>query len=63
MASHEMAIDPRKVSQFNEDGSLATGQVSLDYACRHCHGTLLSDTELQSAASNYHAIPAVESTP
>jgi predicted CXXCH cytochrome family protein len=63
MASHVMAIDPRKVSQFNEDGSLATGQVSLDYACRHCHGTLLSDTELQSAASNYHAIPAAEPIP
>jgi predicted CXXCH cytochrome family protein len=63
MATHVVAIDPRKVSQFNEDGSLATGQVSLDYACRHCHGTLKSAVELQSAADGYHAIPALGTTP
>jgi predicted CXXCH cytochrome family protein len=54
--THVMAIDPRKISQFNEDGSLATGQISLDYACRHCHGATKSDAELMTAASGYHDI-------
>ncbi len=57
MRTHVVAIDPRKISQFNEDGSLATGQISLDYACRHCHGTTKSDAELLTAASGYHANP------
>jgi predicted CXXCH cytochrome family protein len=63
MATHVMAIDPRKVNQFNEDGSLATGQISLDYACRHCHGTLLSGAELQAIANGYHTIPEIPTTP
>jgi hypothetical protein len=63
MVTHVMAIDPLKVSQFNTDGSLATGQISLDYACRHCHGTTLSDAQLISAASGYHDLPAALGNP
>lgn len=61
--THVVAIDPRKISQFNEDGSLATGQISLDYACRHCHGLTKSDAELLAAASGYHQIPATPEIP
>lgn len=61
--SHVMAIDPRQIHQYNEDGSLATGQISLDYACRHCHGTTKSDSELLAGASGYHAQPATQPAP
>jgi len=61
--THVVAIDPRQISQFNEDGSLASGQISLDYACRHCHGTTKSDAELLTAASAYHQIPATSQIP
>jgi hypothetical protein len=57
MRTHVMAIDPRQINQFNEDGSLATGQISLDYACRHCHGSTKTDAELLTAASGYHNVP------
>ncbi len=63
MATHVEAIDPRKISQFNQDGSLATGQISLDYACKHCHGATKTDDVLLNAASNYHAIPVSTPTP
>ncbi len=63
MRTHVMAIDPRKISQFNADGSLATGQISLDYACRHCHGSTLTDDQLLSAAGGYHDIPASAISP
>jgi predicted CXXCH cytochrome family protein len=54
MPTHVVAIDPQVISQFNTDGSLASGQISLDFACRHCHGSTKTDAELISAASNYH---------
>lgn len=63
MRTHVVAIDPRKISQINEDGSLATAQISLDFACRHCHGSTKSDAELQTAAAGYHAIPTTPQTP
>lgn len=56
--THLMAIDPYQVGQFNEDGSVALSQISLDFACRHCHvnGTAMekTDDELINAAVNYH---------
>jgi predicted CXXCH cytochrome family protein len=61
--SHVMAIDPRLVNQFKEDGSLASGQISLDYACKHCHGATKSDAELLAAASGYHDLPAAVPAP
>jgi predicted CXXCH cytochrome family protein len=63
MRTHVVAIDPRAMNQFNEDGTLATGQISLDYACRHCHGTTKSDAELLVAASGYHEIPVPQQVP
>jgi hypothetical protein len=63
LPTHVVAIDPRKINQFNADGSLATGQISLDYACRHCHGLTLTDAELTAAASGYHDIPTTLPTP
>jgi hypothetical protein len=56
MRTHVMAIDSHQINQFNEDGSLATGQISLDFACRHCHGSTKTDSELLVAASGYHNI-------
>jgi len=56
--THRMAIDPSQVHQFNADGSLATMQISLDFACRHCHVegmvTPKTDQELIQAATGYH---------
>ncbi len=63
MTSHVVAIDASKISQFNADGSLATGQISLDFACRHCHGSTKTDAELLNGASDYHAIPVISPTP
>ena len=63
MHTHVVAIDPRLISQFNADGALASGQISLDYACRRCHGATKSDAELLNAASGYHAIPSTLPTP
>jgi hypothetical protein len=63
--THVMAIDPNQVGQFNADGSLALSQISLDFACRHCHqpNTSLAktDEELKAAANGYHTQP-VETT-
>ena len=59
--THRMAIDPTQVHQFNSDGSLATMQISLDFACRHCHVsgqvTPKTDQELIQAATGYHTKP------
>ncbi len=63
MRTHVVVIDPRLSSQFNEDGSLASGQIGLDYACRHCHSKTKTDEELLSAAVNYHAAPEIQPIP
>ena len=63
MRTHVVAIDSLNVNQFNEDGSLASGQISLDYACRRCHGSTKTDAELLMAASGYHKGPANISIP
>lgn len=59
--THLMAIDPDQVGQFNEDGSAALSQISLDFACRHCHipdsALEKSDEELVEMATGYHAGP------
>ena len=61
VATHRMAIDPNQVHQYNADGSLATIQIALDTACRHCHTegklTPLTDAELIQAANGYHSQP------
>jgi hypothetical protein len=62
--THLMAIDPFQVGQFTEDGTVALSQLSLDYACRHCHvpagdgfASPKTDEELIEAAVNFHLPP------
>ncbi|UCC52855.1 MAG: hypothetical protein JSV68_02595, partial [Anaerolineaceae bacterium] len=65
LRTHLMAIDPQQVGQFNEEGTVALSQLSLDFACRSCHspnGTALdkSDEELIDMATDYHSLPVLE---
>ena len=60
--THLMAIDPDQVGQFSEDGSEALSQISLDFACRHCHveggsASEKTDDELIERATGYHDKP------
>lgn len=60
--THLMAIDPDQIGQFSEDGSTALSQLSLDFACRHCHveggsATAKTDDELRDRADGYHDEP------
>ncbi len=60
--AHLWAIDPTAVSQFNEDGSEAISQISLDFACKSCHreggtASVRTDAELQEEALGYHDRP------
>ncbi len=57
--AHIMAIDPLQVGQFSEDGTVSLSQISLDFACRHCHvdgglASVKTDEELLGAAFGYH---------
>ncbi len=57
-----MAIDPAQIGQFSEDGSTALSQLSLDFACRHCHNEdgnarAKTDEELSDMATGYHTPP------
>ncbi len=57
--THLMAISPDQIEMFNEDGSLALSQLSLNYACRSCHSPgggagELTDEELRAGAEGYH---------
>jgi hypothetical protein len=65
--THMMAIDPNQVGQFSEDGTTALSQISLDFACRHCHveGRVQpkTDEELISAATGYHTPPSSTPSP
>ena len=60
--THLMAIDPNQIGQFSEDGKTVLSQISLDFACRHCHlpntGLAKTDQELIQAATDYHSTPA-----
>jgi DNA-directed RNA polymerase subunit M/transcription elongation factor TFIIS len=63
--THVMAIDPFQIGQFNEDGTVALSQISLDFACRHCHNpngfaNPKTDEELINAASGYHSVTTSE---
>ncbi len=62
LRTHLMAIDPFQIGQFTEDGSEALSQLSLDFACRHCHNpdgiaSEKTDEELIGAADGYHDKP------
>jgi hypothetical protein len=56
--THMMAINPYQINQFSEDGTQALSEISLDYACRHCHlpssSIEMSDETLINAAVGYH---------
>jgi hypothetical protein len=64
--THVVSINPTQIEQFNEDGTLASTQLSLNYACRHCHGSGLgsekSDEELIQTAIGYHGSIFIEPT-
>jgi hypothetical protein len=60
--THLMAIDPEQIGQFTEDGTEALSQISLDFACRHCHvaggaASAKTDEELIEKALGYHDRP------
>ena len=61
LRTHVMAIDPFQIGQFSADGSISLPQISLDFACRHCHvngtGTEKPDEVLIQAADGYHNPP------
>jgi predicted CXXCH cytochrome family protein len=61
--THVVAIDSTQINQFDDEGRLASGQISLDYACRHCHGATKSDAELLAGASGYHDMLATQPSP
>lgn len=59
--THLMAIDVDQMGQFDADGKVALSQVSLDFACKHCHtpdsDLALSDNILRNTATGYHNRP------
>ncbi|MCA9916568.1 MAG: NapC/NirT family cytochrome c [Anaerolineales bacterium] len=62
--THVMAINPTQLDQFNEDGTLATTRISLNFSCRGCHNPdgrapEASDEQLLGLALGYHTPPAV----
>ena len=61
LRTHLMAIDVDQVGQFNPDGDVSLSQLSLDFACKHCHipGERFekTDEELREAATGYHDRP------
>jgi len=61
--THLMAIDSTQINTFDEGGALVSGQIGLDFACRHCHvpetGFAKSDQELFDMAAEMH-VPIVE---
>jgi predicted CXXCH cytochrome family protein len=72
--THLMAIDPQQVGQFVEveEETVALSQLSLDFACRHCHNEngaakVKTDEELIEMATGYHTpplqLPVVEEPP
>jgi predicted CXXCH cytochrome family protein len=66
MRTHQVAINANQIATFNEDSALVSGQIGLDFACKHCHlpgtGFGKSDEELIGMASGIHE-PAVTPTP
>jgi len=77
LRTHRMVIDPSQIEQFTtvvaEDGTetqVANPEISLNFACRHCHlpDTIMAmdDQTLINAAYNYHeksAEPPILPTP
>lgn len=60
--THLFAIDPAADAQFSEDGGSAISQITLDWACKSCHGpegfaNEYSDAEFLDEATDYHQEP------
>jgi hypothetical protein len=68
LVTHQVSINPELIDQFVEtdEGLAAQPQLSLNFACRDCHGEaagigpVLTDEELQEAARDYHSPAAAE---
>jgi predicted CXXCH cytochrome family protein len=63
--THLMAIDATQIDTFDEEGNLVSGQVGLDFACKHCHipgsGFEKADEALIDMAEGIHIpLPPVE---
>lgn len=61
--THLMAIDASQIDTFDEEGNLVSGQIGLDFACKHCHipgtGFEFSDEEMINMADGIHnLVPA-----
>jgi cytochrome c5 len=61
--SHQFSINPDPdASQFNDDGSLSSPYITLNYACKQCHnGERAADRDLETLsemADGYHTHPA-----
>lgn len=60
MPTHLFAINPFLTSQFSDDGLTSQPQISLDFACKHCHGggfaSVKEDDLLKSTATGYHEL-------
>jgi mono/diheme cytochrome c family protein len=57
--THFFVIDPEADEQFSEDGKTAISQITLDWACKSCHGaegsySQRTDEELYEEAKGYH---------
>ncbi len=61
LSSHVFSINPNpNAAQFSADGEYAMPYITLDYACKHCHGPLATEKDmdmLATAARGYHTPP------
>jgi hypothetical protein len=73
MRTHRLVIDPTRIEQFypatdaeGNEVQLSSDQISLNFACRHCHipGTSVArdDQTLVDAAFDYHQKPEAAPT-
>jgi hypothetical protein len=58
--THLMAIDANQIDTFDAEGNLVSGQIGLDFACKHCHipgtGFEKSDEEMIRMAAGIHTV-------
>ena len=57
--THFFVIDPEAEAQFSDDGKTSISQITLDWACKSCHGpegdwNEYTDAELLAEATDYH---------
>ncbi|MDM8519692.1 multiheme c-type cytochrome [Anaerolineales bacterium HSG6] len=59
LRTHLMAINPRSLTQFDEEGAVSKPYLSLDFACKSCHyeggsATVESDEVMMEFAIGHH---------